>query len=808
MKRINRTAEKLTGWEVVYESYDPSFEKLREALCTLGNGYMGIRGAATERTASKEHYPATYIAGLYNILPTMVAGKKIFNEDLVNCPAPLLLSFRVNRKQWTDSEKIKILSYTQKLDLKNGLLLKTRRVQDTSGNITAINEKRMVNMKYPHLVSLKYDITPENYSGKIIIRSYIDGSIKNAGVARYRDLNSSHLIPISSGQYVKNVIHLTMKTSQSKIKISTASRLKLFLDGRPITPRLKIVKEEKKIAQEVIIQVETKKTVSIEKTCAIFTSKDKTTGSPRQNALKAVSASPRFSVLEKKHKDVWAKLWEKCDIKITGDVSAQTIIRFHIFHLLQSASENNVNIDAGLGPRGLHGEAYRGHIFWDGIFFMPFFSSNLPGTAEALLLYRHKRLDEARKYAKKNGYDGAMFPWQSGSSGKEETQSIHLNPMSGKWGPDLSRNQRHVSFAIAYNAWRHWIITGNRKFLRTLGAELILSIAKFAASLCIYDKTDGKYHTKGLMGPDEFHEKLPLSKTSGLRDNTYSNVFIVWTLLRGIDVLETLSPENSRKIKKKLGINKKILARWKDICRKINITMNRHGIISQFEGYFGLKELDWDAYRKKYGDIHRLDRILKAEGKSTDSYKVAKQADVLMLFYLFSFEELQNIFFNAGHTLDKKLLMKNYKYYEKRTSHGSTLSKVVHCYVSDLLGMNRTSLNWFANVLGSDIHDLKDGTTFEGIHTGIMGGSLDIVLRAFAGVEIEKDRIAVLPRLPAGWKQLEFSFSVKNIRVHLLFSGKNMLVKTESHSSAGKIIFVVKGKKIAVPLNKKVTIKF
>jgi trehalose/maltose hydrolase-like predicted phosphorylase len=809
MRKTDRLSEKLTGWEVIYNSFDPSFEKLREALCTLANGYMGLRGAATERASSKEHYPGTYVAGLYNTLPTMVSGKKIFNEDLVNCPDPLLLSFRVNRTEWTDTEEVKILSYEQKLDLKNGMLTKTRRVKDSSGNITLISEKRLVHMKHPHLAALEYNITPQNYSGEVLIRSYIDGSIENSGVARYRDLNSKHLGLVSSGRSGNNVIHLTTETRESKIKISESSRIQIFIGGRRKNPKTELIKEKERIGLELHLGAEKNKTISIEKTCAIFTSKDPCAGSPGKNALKTVSSAPRFKVLEKTHKKEWARLWKKCDIKISGDVFTQTALRFHIFHLLQSANANNVGLNAGLGPRGLHGEAYRGHIFWDEIFFMPFFSSHLPETAEALLLYRYNRLAEARKYAKNNGYEGAMFPWQSGSSGKEETQSIHLNPMSGKWGEDLSRNQRHVSFAIAYNAWRHWIITGRRVFFESHGAELILSIAKFAASLCLFDKTDGRYHTEGLMGPDEFHEKLPLSREAGLRDNTYSNIFIVWILMRALDTLETLPADKSRKIKKKLGITAKTLVTWRDIAGKIKVIMNRRGIISQFEGYFGLEELDWASYKKKYGNIHRMDRILKAEGKSPDSYKVAKQADVLMLFYLFPFEDLQSIFSAAGYTLDKKLLLENYKYYEKRTSHGSTLSKVVHCYISRLLGMNKVSLDWFTNVLEADLHDFKDGTTLEGIHTGIMGGSIDIVQRAFAGVQIEGGRVLINPHLPSGWKTLKFGFSVRGVRIDLVISRKSVRLETSPFSSASKkVIFIVKGKRIEAQGKKEITIRF
>ena len=189
---------------------------------------------------------------------------------------------------------------------------------------------------------------------------------------------------------------------------------------------------------------------------------------------------------------------------------------------MQTASTHNTLIDAGLPARGLHGEAYRGHIFWDSLFVMHFFNLHLPNVAKSLLIYRYRRLAQARQSAKINGFRGAMFPWQSGLSGREETPVSHLNPLSGKWGPDYSHFQRHVSFAIAYNIWEYWQRTNDLDFLKHHGAEMILSIAQFGASLTKYSPQDGRYHIEGVMGPDEFHEKLPHRGKPGFKDNAYT----------------------------------------------------------------------------------------------------------------------------------------------------------------------------------------------------------------------------------------------------------------------------------------------
>ncbi len=192
-----------------------------------------------------------------------------------------------------------------------------------------------------------------------------------------------------------------------------------------------------------------------------------------------------------------------------------------------------MNYDASITARGLHGEAYRGHIFWDELFILPLYNIHFPKVAKSALLYRYHRLEAARKYAKEHGYEGAMFPWQSGSDGREETQVVHLNPLTGKWGPDFSSFQRHVSLAIAYNIWQYFHTTEDMDFMKDYGAEMFLEICRFWASKAQLDDKTGRYSIKNVMGPDEFHEKYPGSEEGGLKDNTYTNIMVVWTLSKG-----------------------------------------------------------------------------------------------------------------------------------------------------------------------------------------------------------------------------------------------------------------------------------
>ncbi|MBU1871851.1 MAG: hypothetical protein KKH80_03535, partial [Candidatus Omnitrophica bacterium] len=807
-KEIKSMKVGFSTWKLVYNHFEPSQESLREALCTLGNGYFATRGAFPEALASKIHYPGTYITGLYNRLGTHIFDRTVFNEDIVNCPNWIFLTFKIGDGEWFYPSTGGIIFFQQVLDMRRGMLIRRIRFRDHKGRRTFIETERIVHMADPHLGAMQYIVTPENYSEWVTVRTMFDGTVLNAGVERYKQLNSKHWDPSSLGGFGKNGIYLSMRTNHSKIEVSQACRLRIFSGEQELKPSIKcLIKGKERIGQEFKILLNKKQSYKIEKVVSIYTSRDKGIHSPVHSAIESTHNSYRFSTLLRTHKQAWGKLWRRFDIQIEGDDFSQKALRLHIFHLLQVASVHNSNIDSGFPARGLHGEAYRGHIFWDEIFALSFFDLHIPEISKALLLYRCRRIGRAREAAKQAGYNGAMFPWQSASSGKEETQVIHLNPMSGTWGPDHSNLQRHVSFAVAYNVWQHYKRLNDLNFLISYGAELILSVAQFGASLAKYDSRDGRYHTEGLVGPDEFHEGLPGSKKPGLKDNAYTNLMIVWTLLKAKEVFSVLPEANRLRFLRKLRIDNEALMRWEEITRKMNVIINDEGIISQFDGYFDLEELDWDGYRKRYENIERMDRILKAEGDSPDNYKVSKQADVLMFFYLFPLQETEGIFKRLGYNLDKNILRKNYDYYLKRTSHGSTLSKVVFCFLAHLLGRSKDNWLLFQQVLESDLNDIQGDTTPEGIHAGVMAASVDIVLRGFTGVRTFEGIIRINPNLPENWHKIKLRFFYKERWSSLIITKQHVVIRIQGPIIKSVTIPVeVNGKLLQLPIGRTSTI--
>jgi trehalose/maltose hydrolase-like predicted phosphorylase len=239
------------------------------------------------------------------------------------------------------------------------------------------------------------------------------------------------------------------------------------------------------------------------------------------------------------------------------------------------------------------------------------------------------------------------------------------------------------------------------------------------------------------------------------------------------------------------------LDRWKAITKRIHVPISDAGILEQFDGYFELRELDWDSYRSKYGDIGRVDRILKAEGKSPDEYKVAKQADALMTFYNLSVDEVVKILNGAGYSVKGDLLRANFDYYFQRTSHGSTLSRLVHSYLANLIGARELSWQLYVDALKSDYADSQGGTTKQGIHTGVMAGTAVLALRAYAGLNLDGERVSISPCLPTVWRKMRFNVGFRGDRYDFVVTPQSVEGKVDSvHEDTVDIC--VRGHRVAV----------
>jgi trehalose/maltose hydrolase-like predicted phosphorylase/beta-phosphoglucomutase-like phosphatase (HAD superfamily) len=797
LTQIRVALEPPSAWSLAFEGFDPAQEGIREALCALGNGYFTTRGAAAGTVADDTHYPGTYLAGGYNRLRTEIANRIVENEDLVNCPNWLSLAFRIGKQDWFDARTVKLLSYRQELDLRRGMLLRNVSFEDNQGRCSTLRERRLVSMGSSHLGALELALTADNWSACVTVRTAIDGRVVNAGAQLYRQFNNKHLEPLSGNAIDEDSVCLLVRTCQSNIHVGQAVRTRAFIDGQLREVQRRVIEEPGFIGQELKIDVQQGATLVLEKLASFYTSHDPAISECALEARKAIARSGRFDAVMADHVLAWTNLWRHFDVHIQPadpsiTLNVPMLLRLNMFHLLQAVSPNSIGLDIGVPARGWTGEAYQGHVFWDELFIFPFFNYRMPEITRSLLMYRYRRLGEARAAAAAAGYKGAMFPWQSGSDGQEETQALNLNPRSQRWVPDNSYLQRHVGSGIAYNVWQYFLVTHDVEFLHSYGAELILDIACFWSSIASFDAGRRRYEIRGVMGPDEFHDGYPDSATPGLNNNAYSNIMAVWVLCRALEVLDLLSEVRRAELAMRLDLSPEEIVRWGDISRRMYVPFHDDGIISQFEGYEKLREIDWADYRARFGNIQRLDLILEGESDSANRYKLSKQADMLMLFYLFSAEEIGELFERLGYPFESGMIPRNIAYYAERSCHGSTLSRVVYAWVLARSDRQR-AMGFFAEALQSDVSDVQHGTTAEGVHLGAMAGTVDLVQRVSTGIEVRGDVLRLNPELPRELERLDMRIRYRGHSLDLRLT-RDLLKVRERDGAAPPISLCVDGK--------------
>jgi len=770
-------------WLLAYEGFDTAHEGHREALTTLANGYLGTRGAAPEHRADGVHYPGTYLAGIYNRVTSTVQGREVEDEHLVNAPNWLLFDLRLGDGQWWSAGGLTVVKERRELDLRMGVLTRRVLLTDTGGRRLEVTQRRLVSMDRPHLAALETSLVSQGWDGPVSVRSGIDAGVTNSNVAEYRGLANRHLAEVTAEQVAADVLLVQAQTNQSEIRIATAVRTTVT-GTQPAPPRMVESGADGWHAHRFDIDLSDGQPVVVDKTVAVVTSRDPAIASPALGALNELHHAPAgFNGLLPRHRDAWARLWDRFGIGLdAADTQSQLVLHLHVFHVLQTISPHTAAVDAGVPARGLHGEGYRGHVFWDELFVMPLVTAHLPTVAKSLLEYRWRRLAAARHAASRAGLAGALFPWQSGSDGREETPAQLFNGRSGRWMPDNSRRQRHVGLAIAYNAWQHYQATGDMAWLAERGAELIIEVARLFASLATYDRAEDRFHIAGVMGPDEYHDGYPDSSGSGLRDNAYTNVLTAWVCGRAVDALALLDGHTRADLAARLGLGPGEPTHWAHLSRRLSVPFHE-GVISQFDGYDALLELDWERYRANYGNIGRLDLILEAEDDSTNRYKLAKQADVLMLIYLLGPDQFLALLARLGYPFAPEALADTVDYYLARTPHGSTLSRVVHASVLARVDPSRA---WtvFRDALASDLDDTQGGTTEEGVHLGAMAGTIDIVTRAFAGMQIDRDQLTFDPRLPEALRGLRFQVQYRGRRINVSLDHDRLRLVAHSYTNA------------------------
>ena len=704
----------MNNWIVSEDKFEENMLGSKETMFTIGNGYLGTRGTFEEGFPGET--AATLLHGVFDDAP-------IGFTELANTPNWLDLRFYLGGQIFRLDEG-KILSYRRELNLRTAALFRTVTWLSPGGNTLRFEFERFASLSDEHLLALRCRITSVDYQGPLEIRAGVTGFIDTNGWLHW---NCGR-----QGKTEEGVAYLCLQTRKSGIALCEAFNLKLsgtesfqeeYWDG--ICAPEKVIKTS----------MQTGQSLCVEKMVSLFTSRD--VSDPKKSAVETLRSSvvKGYKQLWKEHCSQWLEEWEDSNITIEGDAKADRAMRFGLFQLLIVAPrhDDRVSIEA----KSLSGFGYHGHIFWDTeIFILPFFTYVHPEIARNLLRYRYRTLIGARKKAKEKGFEGACYAWESADSGEETTPRWALTPDGGVVHILCGDIELHITVDVVYAIYQYWQTTGDDAFMLDFGAEIILDTARFWGSRVEWNEKQDRYEISDVIGPDENHEHV--------NNNAYTNVMVRWNLERGLEIFSWLKekdPEKAHVLIEKLHISEHRLLEWRKIIAGIYTGFDEaSGLFEQFAGFYDLKSLDLAVLEPRTRSIQSILGVEEAQ-----KYQIIKQPDVLMLLYLL----------DVYH--DRKILKANWDYYAHLTdlTHGSSLGPAIQAIIAAWIGNSEEAYRLFMLAAGTDLED-KRGNAVDGIHAATHGGLWQACVFGFGGLQFSKNGPVAFPRLPAGWKRLQF----------------------------------------------------
>ncbi len=742
---------KIDRWILAEDSFDPVHLGKCEAVMSLGNGYLGLRSATEEK----------YLGETRNLLVNGTFDLFDSSEvtELPNAADVTAMEL------WIDGERFSLdqggyAGYSRELNIRTGEL--TRRVEWTSpgGSRVGLSFRRIVSLKRLHDIAMEVTVTCLDRPVTVKLRSGIDARVTNTG--------TQHFTEGEKRFYEKKYIQLLETTLQSGITFVVNAVHRFALNGVPLELETDVNIDRRVIYADYTVKLKPGDAFTAEKYANVYTTRDLDCVGLTVAQLQArtledlkVSADLGYQALAEESAAQWRlEIWDNAPIEIVGDENSRMdlfALRFAQYHmrLMLPRHDNRMNI----GAKGLSGEGYKGHCFWDTeIFLLPYYMFTDPEAARKLEEYRYLSLPGAHKKARDNGYQGAMFPWESAWLDDGETCPLYMGTdiLTGTpikvWSGII---EQHITADVAFGAWQYATIAGDQNFLDRYGYELIMDTATFWASR-LEPGEDGRYHINDVVGPDEYHEHV--------NDNAFTNYMACWNLKKAIayhDHLKTADPALFQRLDEKLNLSQ-VYPKWVDGAARLYLPQpTAEGILPMDDRFMDGEEIDLSKYKNQefvagIMKDYNLDQIQRLQ--------VCKQADCLVLFYL-----LEDQF-------PPEVKRASWAYYEARTVHDSSLSLSTHSVQAADMGELEMAYDLFRRASMIDLGPYM-GTSDAGIHAASFGGVWQCVVYGFGGVRMLNGKLRIQPNLPRGWDRLDFTLMWKGQRLRVSAAKDSLTVE-------------------------------
>lgn len=729
-------------WIVAERGFEPEHLGKCESIMCQGNGYLCLRNATDEFNPREQR--DLFVAGTFN---------KFDDNEVTELPNAADVS-RLEIK--LDGHRFSLLTgtvedYDRTLDLKTGETVRKVVWKAPNGRRYELCFRRFVSMERLHVIGQKLCVRPLDGEALLDIAGGIDGRMTNSG--------SQHFSEGDKRLFKGRHMQYSQTTGQSKIDFVFNTTFSFAMDGEAREEPGFIVIDRRMIAQEYQITIPAGSTLCVEKLSSVYTSRDRDSEGLSYDELHDKALAGHEAACELGYDELlsesaaaWArKVWDNIPVTIDAenefDQLAMRFAQYHL-HVMTPAHDNRMNI----GAKGLSGEGYKGHTFWDTeMFILPYFIYSAPEIAKSLEEYRFLSLPGAHKKAGGNGYEGAQFPWESAWIDDGEVTPV--------WGAaDIVTGlptkiwsgfiEQHITADVAYGAWEYYMVTGDEDFMERCGYELILDTAKFWASR-LEEGEDGELHINDVVGPDEYKEHVD--------DNAFTNHMAAWNIRKALEycgLLRSEKPALYKALDEKLGLAA-LEPVWEDKLSRLYLPQPREDlVIPQDRTYLTLKDIDLTKYKKQenVGSIYR-----DYNQEQITHIQVSKQADILIMFLL-----LENQF-------SAEVKAANWNYYEPRTLHDSSLSLSTHCILALDMGNREMAYELFQKAAAIDVGpNMK--TSDAGIHAASLAGVWQSVVFGFGGVRMLDGKLRMNPSLPESWRGLDFFIHWQGQKLHVSLS--------------------------------------
>lgn len=729
------------NWIVAESAFQRKYQGKAEVVMSLGNGYMGVRSCTEE----------PYIGQVRNHFVAGTFNKPGDNDvtELPNAADMTGLDIYINGELFS-LEKGSYSNYKRFLSLKTGELNRSFTWEYESRSFH-FEFQRFISMDARHLMASRVRITMRKGKADIRIESGINGQVTNTGAQHFEEGDKR----IYDGEYVQ----MLQSTTESGIVFVHNMHHDFRETLLPVASRFDM--DRRIVSMIYDCSLEAGQFLEFEKFCNVYTTRDIDMAGKDVEAIKSLSlnalkdhAKRGYENLLVDSASVWKDYWDRMAIEIEGENDFdQLAIRFAQYHLMIMTPRHDAR--CGIGAKGLSGEGYKGHSFWDTeIFMLPFFTYTFPEIARKLMEYRYITLEGARKKAKENGYRGAMYPWESAWADDGEVTPVwgDADIITGEamkiWSGFI---EQHITSDVAFAVWQYYMITGDEEFMKAYGYEILIDTGIFWSSRLEWNEGKGEYHINDVVGPDEYKEHV--------NNDAFTNHTARWCMENALNYYEHIkahAPEVYERLKNKLNLEEEI-PELRDRFDKVYLPQpNENGVIPQDDTYLSLKQIDLSKYRAQehVGSIFKdfnLDQI--------NEIQVSKQASVVMLMYLLE------------HKFDAETKKANYEYYEPRTLHDSSLSYSTHAVLAADIDDLELAYSMFERAARIDLGP-KMKSSDHGIHAASLGGIWQILVCGFGGLRMIDGTLRINPKLPA---------QIHSISYPLIWKGNPMRVHITAH---------------------------